>query len=370
MRLDWTRFEAVDAQRLWLRPLALTSGAAAAEALASGHARPLAGPNLAFTLIAALGLGADRRPVSLTAPIAEFEAWIARGGTRFAERARQQLARLSAPRGSWAGFPLDSPLVMGVLNVTPDSFSDGGRWFDPERAAAHGHALREAGADIIDVGGELTRPGAGVLSADEEIRRVEPVVRALAQSGAVVSIDTRRQAVMEAALAAGARIVNDVSALTHDPASRAVVAGLRAPVVLMHMRGEPETMQRNPVYDSPLIEVLEFLEARIAACTTAGIARDHIVIDPGIGFGKGVAHNLELLAGIGAFHALGCGIVVGVSRKSTIARLSRGEPPEARLPGSLAAAILAVQQGVQILRVHDVAETRQALAIWRAIATC
>jgi dihydropteroate synthase len=173
---------------------------------------------------------------------------------------------------------------------------------------------------------------------------------------------------MEAALDAGARIVNDVSALRHDPESLALIARRRAPVVLMHMRGEPRTMQRSPVYDSPLLEVLQFLEARVGVCTAAGIPRESIAIDPGIGFGKLVQHNLELLAGIGAFHALGQAVVLGVSRKSTIARLSRSEPPEARLPGSLAAALFAVQQGVQILRVHDVAETRQALAIWRAIA--
>jgi dihydropteroate synthase len=368
MRLDWARFAGVDPKRLWLRPLGLTAGSAAVEALASGRARPLAGPNLSFALIAALGLNADRRPVATTAPIAEFEAWIAGEGSRFAERAKQQMACLSTPRRAWAGLSLDSPLLMGVLNVTPDSFSDGGRWFDTDRAIAHGHALREAGADIIDIGGESTRPGAAPLPVDEEIRRVEPVVRALAQSGAVVSIDTRHRAVMEAALAGGARIVNDVSALTCEPGSRAVVAAFPAPVVLMHMRGQPATMQRDPHYDSPLIEVLEFLEARVAACVTAGIPRDHIAVDPGIGFGKGVTHNLELLAGIGAFHTLGCAIVLGVSRKSTIARLSRGEPPGARLPGSLAAALSAVQQGIQILRVHDVAETRQALAVWRAIA--
>jgi dihydropteroate synthase len=257
---------------------------------------------------------------------------------------------------------------MGVLNVTPDSFSDGGRWFDVERAVAHGRALVEAGADIIDVGGESTRPGATELPPGEETRRVEAVVRALAEGGAVVSIDTRHESVMERALAAGARIVNDVSALTHDPDSLAHVARCEAPIVLMHMRGEPPTMQREPVYDSPLVEVLEYLEARIAACVTAGIPRERIVVDPGIGFGKLVPHNLEILAGIGAFHALGCGVVLGVSRKSMIARLSRGEPPDARLPGSLAAALFAVAQGVQILRVHDVAETRQALALWGAIA--
>jgi dihydropteroate synthase len=366
--IDWTPLVDVASDRLWLRPLGLVSGHAATEALASGHARPLTGPGLAFTLVEAVGLGSDRRPVSLTAPITQLETWIDSAGARFARRARDQLAYLSAQRAAWAGFALDRPIVMGVVNVTPDSFSDGGQWFEHEAAIAHGRALLEAGADILDVGGESTRPGAAGLPPGEEIRRVEPVVGALAGAGAVVSIDTRHSAVMAAALAAGAHIVNDVSALTHDPDSLAAVDRHRASVVLMHMRGEPRTMQREPVYDAALIEVLEYLEARITACTAAGIPRHRIAIDPGIGFGKLVPHNLELLAGIGAFHALGCAVVLGVSRKSTIARLSRGEPPEARLPGSLAAALSAVQEGVQILRVHDVAETRQALTVWRAIA--
>jgi dihydropteroate synthase len=368
MRVGWTQLESVDADRLWLRPLGVVVGSTAAEAVACGRARLLTGPNLAFSLVAAAGLDPGRRPVSVTAPIGELEAWIAGAGARFAERARRQLATLSAPRAPWAGFEFDRPLVMGILNVTPDSFSDGGKWFDPERAIAHGRALIAEGADIVDVGGESTRPGTGELPPGEEIRRIEPVVRALAQIGAVVSIDSRHKAVMAAALDAGARIVNDVSALTHDAESAALIARRGASVVLMHMRGDPRTMQRHPVYDSPLIEVLEYLEARIEACVAAGIPSAQIAVDPGIGFGKLVSHNLELIAGIAAFHALGCGIVLGVSRKSTIARLSRDEPPEARLPGSLAAALFAVQQGVQIVRVHDVGETRQALAVWRAIA--
>jgi dihydropteroate synthase len=365
---DWARLDKVASNRLWLRPLGVLCGHAASEAISAGLARRLAGAELAFTLVAAIGLGSDRRLASVTAPIAALEGWLAGPGARLAERALERLARLSTPRPSWAGFALDRPLVMGVLNVTPDSFSDGGRWLDVERAVAQGRALTAAGADIVDVGGESTRPGAAELPSGEEIRRVEPVVRALAEGGAVVSIDTRHKAVMERAFAAGARIVNDVSALTHDPDSLAHVARCEAPVVLMHMRGEPRTMQRDPVYESPLVEVLEYLEARIAACAAAGIPRERIVVDPGIGFGKLVAHNLELLAGIGALHALGCGLMLGVSRKSMIARLSRSEPPGARLPGSLAAALFAVKQGAQILRVHDVAETRQALALWRAIA--
>ena len=366
--LDWARLDKVAADRLWLRPLGLLCGHAASEAVAAGLARPLAGADLAFTLVAAIGLGSDRHLASVTPPLAALEGWLDGPGARFAERAQVRLARLSTPRPPWAGFALDRPLVIGVLNVTPDSFSDGGRWFDVERAVARGRALVAAGADIIDVGGESTRPGAAELPPGEEIGRVERVVRALAEAGAVVSIDTRHESVMERALAAGARIVNDVSALTHDPGSLARVARSRASVVLMHMRGEPGTMQREPVYDSALVEVLEYLEARIAACAAVGIPRERIVVDPGIGFGKRVPHNLDLLAGIAAFHALGCGVMLGVSRKSMIAGLSRGEPPDARLSGSLAAALFAVQQGVQILRVHDVAETRQALALWGAIA--
>jgi len=281
----WTELDGVSADRLWLRPSGLISGRAVAEAIASGHARPLTGPSLAFSLIGALGPGSDRRRrISVTSSIAELEAWIAGAGARFAQRVREQLALLSAPRPPWAGFDLDRPLVMGVLNVTPDSFSDGGQWFNTERAVAHGRELLTAGADIIDVGGESTRPGAGEIHPEEEILRVEPVVSALVEFGAVVSIDTRHKAVMEAALDAGAQIINDVSALTHDAESAALIARRGASVVLMHMRGEPRTMQCDPVYNSPLIEVLEFLKLRIEACTAAGVPRDHIAVDPGIGF--------------------------------------------------------------------------------------
>lgn len=366
---DWARIDRIEAHRLWLRPLGILAGLTAAQAIAAGHARPLAGCNLGFSLIAAGGLSPSRKPVWITTSPAEFEAWSAGRDARFAQRITDQLGLMSARRPPWAGFSLARPLVMGVLNVTPDSFSDGGRWYHPQDAIARGRALLEAGADIVDVGGESTRPGADPLASREEIRRVEPVVYALAKAGAVVSIDTRHAAVMAAALNAGARIVNDVSALTNDPESLPLVAQRQAPVVLMHMRGEPRMMQHDPVYDSPLVEVLEFLEARISDCVAAGIPRRHIAVDPGIGFGKLVPHNLELLAGIGAFHTLGCAVVLGVSRKSTIARLSRGEPPQERLPGSLAAALFALQQGVQILRVHDVAETRQALAVWRALSS-
>jgi len=257
---------------------------------------------------------------------------------------------------------------MGVVNVTPDSFSDGGETLEAAAAIARGRALAAAGADIIDVGGESTRPGAAPVPVAEELRRVLPVVAALAADGIRVSIDTRRAAVMAAALAEGARIVNDVTALSGDPAALPCVAGRGAAVVLMHMQGEPATMQDDPRYVDPTTEVRAWLGARVAASVAAGIPRERIAVDPGIGFGKTVAHNLDLLARLAAFADLGCAVLVGVSRKSLIARVSRGEPADRRLAGSLAAALWAMVHGADLIRVHDVAETAQAIAVWRAIA--
>jgi len=328
----------------------------------AGTALPLAGGPAAFTHIEVLER--DRPAVllaigDLTASLGRWPEWRASALTL--------VETLSAPRPPWAGLALDRPRVMGVINVTPDSFSDGGRFLDAARAIEHGRALLEEGADAIDVGGESTRPGAESVSVEEELRRVIPVVRALAEAGATISIDTRRAQVMAAALEAGATIVNDVTALAGDPNSLAAVAGSNAAVVLMHMQGQPQTMQQDPQYDDVVLDVLAFLEMRIAACECAGISRSRLLADPGIGFGKTLAHNLELLSHLGAFHSLGTGLLVGVSRKSFIARASRGEPTEHRLSGSLAAALAAHEQGVQWLRVHDVAETRQALALRQQI---
>jgi dihydropteroate synthase len=267
----------------------------------------------------------------------------------------------------FAGFALTRPLVMGIVNVTPDSFSDGGDFVRAEDAIAHGLRLMDEGADILDIGGESTRPGAAPLSADEESARIRPVVTALAKAGAVVSIDTRRAAVMREAVACGARIVNDISALTFDPDALPAVATSAASVVLMHMQGEPATMQKEPRYDDAPAEVAAYLARRVAACREAGIPADRIAVDPGIGFGKTVKHNLQLLAALGRFRSLGVAVAVGISRKSTIAKLSRGEPPKGRLPGSIAGALAAVARGADIVRVHDVAATCQALAVWRAI---
>ncbi|OHC83200.1 MAG: dihydropteroate synthase [Rhodospirillales bacterium RIFCSPLOWO2_12_FULL_67_15] len=256
---------------------------------------------------------------------------------------------------------------MGVVNVTPDSFSDGGETPDAEAAIARGRAMLAAGADIIDVGGESTRPGAASLDPAEEQSRIVPVIRALAADGAVVSADTRHAAVMAAAVAAGARIVNDVSALSAEPGSLAQAAQSGAHVILMHMKGDPRTMQDDPRYDDVVAEVAAYLAERIEACVRAGIPRAKIAVDPGIGFGKTVTHNVALIANLGRLKELGCPVVLGVSRKSFIGKLSRNEPPQERLAGSLAAALAGIARGADIVRVHDVAETRQALAVWRAV---
>ena len=262
---------------------------------------------------------------------------------------------------------LDQPQVMGVLNVTPDSFSDGGRYADAGAAAVAGADMAAEGAAIIDVGGESTRPGASPVWEGDEAERVVPVITQLARGGAAVSIDTRKSEVMTVALGAGARLINDVSALTFDPRSAEVVAAAGAPVVLMHHQGDPATMQNAPRYDDVLVEIYLWLEERIAAAEAAGIARSNILVDPGFGFGKTVAHNLELMNGLAMLHSLGCPIVLGASRKRTIGALSGEAPADKRLGGSIALALKAAEQGVQIVRVHDVFETVQALKIWRGL---
>jgi dihydropteroate synthase len=277
------------------------------------------------------------------------------------------LQRLRQPRPPIAGLAMDRPRIMGIVNVTPDSFSDGGRWLDAEAAVAHGLRLEAEGADILDIGGESTRPGAEPIGADEELRRVIPVIAALAKRArALISVDTRHAAVMRRAADAGAAIINDVAALGHDPDAVGVAAEAGLPVVLMHAQGDPRTMQLDPRYEDVVLDVYDWLAARVAACVAAGIPRERIVVDPGIGFGKTVDHNLALIAGLGTLHGLGCPILLGASRKGFIGRLAGGVPAGERLPGSLAAALVAAAQGVQILRVHDVAATRQALTVWEA----
>jgi dihydropteroate synthase len=273
----------------------------------------------------------------------------------------------SAPPPILPGLPADRPLVMGVINVTPDSFSDGGDHFRTEDAIAAGEAMLAAGADILDIGGESTRPGADRIPPAEEIGRIVPVVAALGRR-ASVSVDTRNAATMQAALAAGARIVNDVSGLTHDPAAAGVIAAAECPVVLMHMRGTPATMNALATYDDVALDVHDELADRIVAAEQAGIARARIILDPGIGFAKTAEQSLELLRRLRLLRGFGLPLLVGVSRKSFIGRYGDALDPRQRMPGSLAAALWAAINGASILRVHDVAETVQALKVWRAIA--
>jgi dihydropteroate synthase len=262
---------------------------------------------------------------------------------------------------------LDQPQVMGIVNATPDSFSDGGQFSDATAAVEAGASMAAHGAAIVDVGGESTRPGASTVWERDEIERVVPVIRQLSLGGVAVSADTRKADVMTAVLEAGARMVNDVSALTYDKRSPEVVALSNVPVVLMHHQGPPETMQHDPRYEDVLVEVYQWLEDRIAAAEEAGIARDRILIDPGFGFGKNVGHNLELMNGLAMLHSLGCPIVVGASRKRTIGALSGEAPADQRLGGSISFALKAAEQGAQIVRVHDVFETVQALKVWRGL---
>jgi len=291
--------------------------------------------------------------------------------SRFDDDMATQWTRLTAARPPLQlgerTIRLDQPQVMAIVNATPDSFSDGGQFANANAAAEAGADMASQGAAIIDVGGESTRPGAKPVWEGEEIERISPVVRQLTAGGAAVSVDTRKADVMTAALEAGARMINDVSALTYDDRSAGVIAAAGVPVVLMHHQGKPESMQDNPRYDDVLVEVYLWLEDRIAAAETAGIARDRILIDPGFGFGKNVAHNLELMNGLALLHSLGCPIVLGASRKRTIGALSNEAPADQRIGGSLALALKAAEQGVQLLRVHDVAETVQALRIWRGL---
>jgi len=260
---------------------------------------------------------------------------------------------------------LSRPRVMGILNVTPDSFSDGGMFVDPEKALDHARRMVADGADIVDIGGESTRPGALPVPEDVELERVVPLVEALAREGVRVCVDTVKPAVMRAALAAGASMVNDVRAL-REPGAIDAVAASGAAVCLMHMQGEPRTMQAEPIYGDVVREVRDFLVQRALTCEAAGIARDRIVLDPGFGFGKTVAHNLALLRSLAVLEATGYPVLVGISRKSTLGQIT-GRDGTQRMAASVAAALAAVARGAAIVRAHDVRETVDALKVWMAI---
>jgi dihydropteroate synthase len=328
----------------YYRPLARTDPARSADAF------PLAGGWCWFDTVEVLARDAAPRLVPATAVPAEA------------------LERLTLPRAAVAGIAMDAPRLMGILNVTPDSFSDGGQFFDPETARAHAGEMARAGADILDVGGESTRPGATPVPVEDEIARTAPIIEAVASKLATpVSIDTRKTPVAEAAMRAGARMINDVSGFTFDADLAPFASEHALPVCVMHAQGRPETMQNDPRYADVLLDVYDWLEARIDALTALGIPRWRICVDPGIGFGKTQAHNLRLLQGLSLFHGLGCPVLLGASRKRFIGDLTGAPTASDRVPGSLAVAVMAANEGVQIQRVHDVAETRAALDMWEAV---
>jgi dihydropteroate synthase len=328
-------------------------------AFPDGAVARLAGGMQWFAAYEAIGEG-PRRVV----PVAEVAT--------LGERAAMLHARIVAPRAPWTlgarTLRFDQPLVAGILNVTPDSFSDGGTHADdPAAAAAAGVAMAAAGAALVDVGGESTRPGAPLVWEEDDARRVAPVIERLPSAGTLVSIDTRKAPVMEAALAAGAGIVNDVSALLWDTRAIEVVARSGAPVVLMHSPDPAKGPHGGTGYRDVVVEVLDWLEARVEAVVAAGVARERIMVDPGIGFGKSLTDNLALLNALPAFHGLGCPVMLGASRKRLIGALDNEAPVARRLGGSVALALAGAAAGVQVMRVHDVAETVQALRVWRGL---
>jgi dihydropteroate synthase len=345
---------------LYLRPIGFLYGAAADAAVAEGFALPLAGGPTAFAAAEVIEGEPGR---AMRRIVSSSELGKERDRDAFLSAL---IARVTAKRPPFAGLSLDKPVLMGIVNVTPDSFSDGGLYDTAEGAIEHAAELAQAGVAIVDIGGESTRPGSEGVDEQDELSRVMPVIEGLKGFRAVISIDTRKASVARAAAKAGAKIFNDVSALTFDSRSLAVAAETGMSVVLMHAQGEPKTMQDNPTYADVVLEVYDYLEHRIEALEAAGIPRARIAADPGLGFGKTLAHNLALISHTSLFHGLGVPLLIGASRKRFIKGISGGELPASREPGSQAAAIAAAAQGAQFFRVHDVAATRQALEVFRA----
>ena len=337
-----------------------------------GQFARLAGGLQFFSAWEVIAVSAGNRISQHLVPVDRIDAHLNSLPSDQADAARATITHALAPRpalelGSRI-VRLDQPQVMGILNMTPDSFSGGSNLLNnPAAAAALAVDMAADGAAIIDIGGESTRPGAAHVWDDDEKARVIPVIEALASSGTAISLDTRKASVMEAGLAAGAHLINDVSALLYDDRALAVLAASTCPIVIMHFPGTPNDPHSNDEYGDPLIEVYDWLEDRITALVDAGIDRKRLIIDPGIGFGKGVAVNLALMNGLSLFHGLGCPVLVGASRKRLIGALSNEAPADKRLGGSLTLGLKAAEQGAQIIRVHDVPETVQALRVWRGM---
>ena len=355
------------ADSVYIHPLTLVSGPQAVEGAAVRLGGSMAYAR-EFALVLRNGRSVEER---ITGTREVIEGALARLSGALADEGAVQWANLAkshAPLQLGARtVRLDQPQVMGILNTTPDSFSDGGQHDSPEAGRAHAAAMLEAGAAIIDIGGESTRPGAAATFEDEEIRRVVPAIEYCADMGAAISLDSRRAGVLAAGLSAGAHMVNDVSALRYDPRSKEVVATEGCPVVLMHAPGTGEDLHKGPGYADVVSEVYDFLHHARAQAIAAGIAEDRIILDPGIGFGKSLAENLALINALPLFHALGSPLMLGASRKRMIGALSREEAAGERLAGSIALAVKGMEAGVHILRVHDVPETVQARNVWRGL---
>ena len=351
-------------RELYVRPVGLTPVRPASGEEIEAPGLQLAGGWLTFMGLEVIErVGRDRRRTR----VFEIGEYCERDWGRQGAAAAEALEALRQPRPRIAGLSLDRPRIMGIVNITPDSFSDGGRLTTAQAAINHALRLEEEGADILDLGAESTRPGSDPVPVDEELRRLMPVLEGLVgRTRALISVDTRNAEVMRRAAEAGADIINDISALSHDPDALEVAAESGLPVILMHTLGDPKTMQIDPRYDDAPLDIFDYLEERVHRAEAAGIDRSRLIIDYGIGFGKTLEHNLALLAHTALFHALGLPILVGVSRKRFIGALTGVEAPTERVAGSVGAALAAVGQGAQIIRVHDVAETRQALTVWEA----
>lgn len=341
---------------LYVRPSGLMYGPDAALAIAAGAGLPLAGGLICWTMaLVSEDRGTSWTPRKVAALKASRDGDVA-----------GWMTRLSEPRKPVAGLAMNACHVMGIVNTTPDSFSDGGVNADAGIAIENARAMARDGAVLLDVGGESTRPGSDPVDEPEEWRRIEPVVTALVVDGLKVSCDTRKAAIMQKVAHAGVAMINDVSALTYDPGALSAVAASDLPVCLMHAQGDPKTMQQNPEYDNVVLDVYDWLAQRIDTVVAAGIARDRIIADPGIGFGKSFAHNLELMAGLTLFHGLGVPVLLGASRKGFIGAVTGEKIAANRQAGSAVAALSGAMSGMQFVRVHDVTATRHALSMWRA----
>lgn len=357
----------MNSSEIYVKPLALVRGLT----VSGDNFRRLAGGNTYFSAIKIISRDNNNLETEII-NVDQIEDYLKSQPEQKSQKITNTLVQIERTRPplklknghiiSW-----DKPLVQGVLNVTPDSFSDGGIHVDFDKSISHAKRMIGAGADIIDIGGETTKPGAAPVSIEAEKKRVLPVIEKLADLDIPISIDSRNAGVMSAAVKAGVQIINDVSALEHDPQSINAVKDADVPVILMHTQGSPETMQDNPVYENVVLDIYDYLKSRIEHCLSAGIAKNNIIVDPGIGFGKRLDHNLQILANLSLFHGLGVPLLIGVSRKSFIGKITGEEIASNRVPGSIAAAQACLDQGVQIVRVHDVEEASQAISIWNAI---